>query len=337
MTMYNLTMENVQSTLEKLASQNDDRTSVFDVEIVRLENSSLTLGGRLLSQSQLEVLTHHFSNWQLDTSSIQILQKGDLPRMHVGANLTGLYDRPTLYLPLSSELSYGTEVEVLEDQEHWAFTRQQDGYLGWIFKSHLTEGEVTPPTHLVLTPSCELRAQPHIKSEVTTRLVSGTSVALEDENGEWAKVTAHKTGWMPFAFLRAINELPKSTEEKRETLIEDSTRMIGIPYVWGGISGNGIDCSGFVRLLHQWIGIDLPRDADMQYAAAKPVEPPFEVGDLLFFREPGKKRPVTHVGMSLGGWRMIHSSQANNGVYIDDVQERETLKQNFVSAGSFLR
>jgi cell wall-associated NlpC family hydrolase len=67
------------------------------------------------------------------------------------------------------------------------------------------------------------------------------------------------------------------------------------------------------------------------------VEPPFEVGDLLFFREPGKKRPVTHVGMSLGGWRMIHASQANNGVYIDDVQERETLKQNFVSAGSFLR
>jgi gamma-D-glutamyl-L-lysine dipeptidyl-peptidase len=113
--------------------------------------------------------------------------------------------------------------------------------------------------------------------------------------------------------------------------------MIGVPYVWGGISGNGIDCSGFVRLLHKWIGIDLPRDADMQYASAKPVEPPFEVGDLLFFREPGKKRPVTHVGISLGSWRMIHSSQANNGVYIEDVQGREALKQNFVSAGSFLR
>jgi cell wall-associated NlpC family hydrolase len=75
----------------------------------------------------------------------------------------------------------------------------------------------------------------------------------------------------------------------------------------------------------------------MQYAAAKPVEPPFEAGDLLFFREPGKKRPVTHVGMSLGGWRMVHASQGNNGVYVDNVQNREELNQIFVSAASFLR
>ena len=113
--------------------------------------------------------------------------------------------------------------------------------------------------------------------------------------------------------------------------------MIGVPYVWGGISGNGIDCSGLARLLHKWIGLDLPRDADMQYRMAKPIEPPFEVGDLVFFREPGKKRQVTHMGVSLGGWRMIHSSQGRNGVYVDEVQERATLKQNFVSAGSFLR
>jgi cell wall-associated NlpC family hydrolase len=335
--MYNQNMETVQSTLEMLASQTDQRTSVFEVEILSIQDSSLALSGRLLNEAQLDALTHQFSNWKLDTASIQILQKGDLPRMHVGTNLTGLYDRPTLYLPLSSELCYGTGVEILEEEEKWVFTRQQDGYLGWIFKSHLTEGAVIQPTHLVLAPSCELRAQPDVKSEVTTRLVSGTGVALEEGDGEWAKVVANKTGWVPCSFLRAIHELPKSLEAKRKTLIDDSARMIGVPYVWGGISGNGIDCSGFVRLLHKWIGIDLPRDADMQYASAKPVEPPFEVGDLLFFREPGKKRPVTHVGISLGGWRMIHSSQANNGVYIEDVQEREALKQNFVSAGSFLR
>ena len=330
-------MEEIQSSLDKLASQNDDRTSVFDVEIVSIHASSLALSGRLLNDAQLDALTHQFSNWKLDTSSIQILQKGDLPRMYVGTNLTGLYDGPTLFLPLSSELCYGTEVEILEEQERWAFTRQQDGYLGWIFKSHLTEGAITQPTHLVLAPSCELRVQSDPESQVMTRLVSGTGVTVEDVNGDWAKVIANKTGWVPCSFLRAIHQLPKSLEEKRKTLLEDSARMIGVPYVWGGISGNGIDCSGFVRLLHRWVGIDLPRDADMQHAAANPVEPPFEVGDLLFFREPGKKRPVTHVGMSLGGWRMIHASQANNGVYVDDVQQKEILKQNFVSAGSFLR
>ena len=113
--------------------------------------------------------------------------------------------------------------------------------------------------------------------------------------------------------------------------------MIGVPYLWGGTSGNGIDCSGFVRLLHKWVGMDISRDADMQHATARPVEPPLEVGDLLFFREGGSQRKITHVGISLDGWTMIHASRRNNGVYVDDVQERESLKEIFVSAGSFLR
>jgi SH3-like domain-containing protein len=330
-------MENIQSTLDMLAAQSDHRTSVFDIEIVRLQNASLTLSGRLLDESQLEVLARHFSKWKLDTVSIRILYKGDLPRMHVTTNLTGLYDKPTLHLPLSSQLSYGTEVEILEEEGNWFFTRQNDGYLGWVYKSHLAEGSPRQGTHLVLAPSCELRAQPDPASEIVTRLVSGASVAVEAVHGEWANVVANQTGWMPLSLLRAIGELPKSMEEKRKTLVEDSAGMIGVPYVWGGISGNGIDCSGLTRLLHKWIGLDIPRDADMQHAAAQPVEPPFEVGDLLFFREIGKQRLVTHVGLSLGGWKMVHASQGRNGAYIDDVQERESLKQIFVSAGSFLR
>jgi cell wall-associated NlpC family hydrolase len=160
---------------------------------------------------------------------------------------------------------------------------------------------------------------------------------VEEIRGEWSKVIANRTGWLPASFLRAVDDLPQTIEEKRKTLIEDSSRMIGVPYVWGGISGNGIDCSGLTRLLHKWVGLDLPRDADMQHAAANPVEPPFETGDLLFFREIGKERSVTHVGVSLGGWTMIHASQGRNGVYVDDVQEMLSLKAIFVSAGSFLR
>ncbi len=112
--------------------------------------------------------------------------------------------------------------------------------------------------------------------------------------------------------------------------------MIDTSYLWGGTRGNGTDCSGFARLLHHWVGVEIPRDADMQYAAAKPVEPPFKVGDLFFFAERDSSRKITHIGVSLGGWRMIHSSRSRNGVYIDDVQEVNFLKEIFVSAGSFL-
>jgi cell wall-associated NlpC family hydrolase len=330
-------MDNIQSTLNMLASQSDHRTSVFDIEIVRLQNTSLTLSGRLLNESQLEALARHFSNWKLDTASIRILHKGVLPRMHVSTNLTGLYEKPTFGMPLSSELCYGTEVEILDEEGKWVFTRQPDGYLGWAYKSYLIEGSAAQATHIVLAPSYELRAQPDITSEIMTRVVSGTRVAVEEIGGVWTKVIANKTGWMPSSLLRAISDLPESLEDKRKTLIEDSARMTGVPYLWGGISGNGIDCSGLARLLHRWVGVDIPRDADMQHATARPVEPPFEVGDLFFFRGSGSERQITHVGVSLGGWNMIHSSRGRNGVYIDDVQERESLKQIFVSTGSFLR
>ena len=330
-------MINLQSKLDELASQHDRRISVFDIKIQGTQNGTFALTGCLLDESQLGTLSHHFPDLKLDTASIRILHGSHLPRMHVATNLTGLYEQPTFGMPLSSELQYGTEVEILDGQGRWVFTRQKDGYLGWVYKPYLAEGLATKASHLVLAPSCELRAGPDDTSEIVTRVLSGTGVVLEEINGNWAKVTVSKTGWMPLMLLRAITDIPESIEEKRKTLIEDAMRMIGVPYLWGGTSGNGIDCSGFVRLLHRWVGVDVPRDADMQHAAAKPVEPPFEIGDLFFFAESESKRKITHMGMSFGGWKMVHSSRGRNGVYIDNVQKRQSLKEIYVSAGSFLR
>jgi hypothetical protein len=237
---------------------------------------------------------------------------------------------------------YGTELEVLDEDGKWIFARQTDGYLGWVYRPYLGEGIAPAATHLVLAPAAEIHAEPIETSEVLTRIVSGTGVVLSEDEGEetrdgWSCVKANKTGWIPSHHLRSRNHLPQTLEEKHSTLLNDSLRMMGVPYLWGGMSGNGIDCSGFAQLLHRWVGMDIPRDADMQCNAANPVEPPYEIGDLIFFGEGGSIRDITHVGISLGGWRVIHSSRSHNGVYVDDLQERKSLMDIFICAGSYLR
>ena len=327
----------MQNILDDFAKAVDNRTSLFDVRIDSETNETLTLSGRVLDKSQLDKLPRLFPDRKLDTTSIRILNSETHSHVHVATNITGLYERPTFGMPLSSELQYGTELDILDTEGNWAFTLQKDGYLGWAYRPYLSEEQVMTPTHLVLSPVIELREAPDKIGEVITRLVGGTGVSLVEKRDEWSLVKANKTGWLPSSALRTLTGIPESVEEKQALLVEDAMRMAGVPYLWGGTSGNGIDCSGFMRLLHRWSGIAIPRDADMQSNAAFPVEPPYQIGDLFFFAEESSNRSITHVGMSLGGWKMIHSSRTHNGVDVDNVQEVKFLKEKFTNAGSFLR
>ena len=119
-------------------------------------------------------------------------------------------------------------------------------------------------------------------------------------------------------------------------MVADSQRYTGVPYLWGGISAFGFDCSGYAQLLYRLVGLSIPRDADMQLAQGRRVEPPFAPGDLLFFGSGAGHRPISHVGVSLGGWRMVHASRPRNGVYVDDVQETSWLREIFVDAATYI-
>jgi cell wall-associated NlpC family hydrolase len=158
-----------------------------------------------------------------------------------------------------------------------------------------------------------------------------------------------QSGWVPAADLRGLTTLPTDEADRRAQIVADAARFIGVPYLWGGCTAFGIDCSGFAQMLYRLIGVAIPRDADMQCAAGRPIEsaptgpqmseaaaPPFEPGDLLFFGEPGESRTITHIGVSLGGWRIVHSSRSRNGVYEDDVQAVEHLRAGFIAARTFL-
>lgn len=320
----------------------DRRVNVFEIGLSRLEGNVLYLNGRLLEESNLRALEdglrQRFPDLILDASAVTIARQGSPRRMAVGTNLTSVHDSTSFLAEQVTQMLNGVTVEVLWQQERWGFVRQEDGYLGWTYLPYLTDQLPEPPTHLFVAPVSLLYVAADKESAILTRVLGGTAACASAVQDEWAQIemAGGWKGWAPTGHLRALSDLPSEAGERRDLLVKDAHRMTGVPYLWGGCSANGIDCSGFAQLMHRTIGITIPRDADMQFAAGQEVEAPFQVGDLLFFGEKGEQRRITHVGISLGGWNMIHSSRSRNGVQVDDVQSVPHLRDSFLCAATYI-
>lgn len=323
------------------ARHSDTREQLFDLYLDVLSANQAVFSGRVLDaallaefQQAAQALTPSVI---IDTRLVTVLRREPAERLHVAVNLTSLHREPSWLAEQLTQLLYGAALDVLAEDGRWVFVRCADGYLGWAYRPYLSAAEQPPATHLVTAPAAALWDGPHAPAAQISRIFGGTAVQVLEVLGSRAYVQANRSGWLALADLRALDAIPHIAGVLRDQMLRDAFRMIGVPYVWGGSAANGIDCSGFAQLVHRWAGITLRRDADMQMADGRPVEPQaMRPGDLAFFGEAGETRKVTHVALSLGGWKIIHSSRANNGVYCDDIQQVEHLRTEYLGSVSYL-
>ncbi|MCD8511288.1 MAG: C40 family peptidase [Bacillus sp. (in: Bacteria)] len=238
---------------------------------------------------------------------------------------------------MQSQVLYGQTVVIMEEKEDWFYvyvpeqpsSKLAKGYPGWLPKRQVTSKEAVAlgksfqSFAVVTAPTAWL----YDGNEPVLEISFQTRLPVVSETDKWISVmTPHGNQKLKTTEAKVIpqgNGFDNATGDK---LIEIGEAFLGLPYLWGGMSGFGFDCSGLSYTLHRAFGITIPRDASDQSKEGKLVERvALQRGDLVFFaKEEGKGR-VYHVGMYYGDGRMIHAPSAGKGIEIVSI---DTTKYN---------
>lgn len=187
------------------------------------------------------------------------------------------------------QLLLGAVVTVFEDRDGWAFLQASDGYVGYVRTVAL--GDVAAPTHMVATPATHAYRDESFKSPDLMSLTFGARLTVVDERRKFFETNA---GFVPKSHLRPIDR-PFADP------VTVAQMHFGVPYLWGGNSTRGIDCSGLVAVGLLACGMACPADSDMQQAAlGGDVTGDLRRGDLLFWKG--------HVGLMVDPDTLIHAN-----------------------------
>ena len=240
--------------------------------------------------------------------------------------VANLYSHPSDQSDVVSQAIYGSNVTLLTARGEWSRIQTADRYKGWIPSRHLrliqngsgyaTSGVVVQVESLFANIYREpdvTRHKPVVTVPFETRLV-----VMPDANVPDAKAQGKGTheGWLQVrlpdkssAWIQTGDVVSDPKPLSIPESIELAKRFLGIPYLWGGSSSFGFDCSGFTQMLLRVRGVIMPRDADKQAAWAGVIaveRKDLQPGDLLFFGPSPKN--ITHTGMFIGNGQFIHDS-----------------------------
>ncbi|TJV45362.1 MAG: NlpC/P60 family protein [Mesorhizobium sp.] len=219
----------------------------------------------------------------------------------ITASVADLRKAPRPDAGINTQLLFGDDVLVFEDREGWAWVQaERDGYVGYVADMMLG-GRDRAPTHIVSVPRTFLYPGPDLRFPIAGQLSMGSTVtvarAAETRGTHYAVLPSGEA--VISGHLRPIGE-------RASDYVSVAEMFLGTPYLWGGVSGFGIDCSGLVQLAMRMAGKNVLRDSDMQAASiGEPLDPGADFsglrrGDLVFWKG--------HVAVMTDAETMIHAN-----------------------------
>jgi cell wall-associated NlpC family hydrolase len=339
----------------------DSRVAVFDVTVAQQGGVAIARGDVDDQKSKEDALSslHKILGGQV-IDSIRVLpdpQLGDTRFGIVAASVGNVRSNPRNSAELSTQVLMGTVVKLLKKQGGYYYVQMPDHYIGWL------EGNAMKVTTaagvdewngaqkvIVTTYFTMVRQEPDRAAMPVSDAVAGVLMKNVRTSGSWVAVELPdgRKGYIEKANVEEFKSWKKSRKLTAENVEKTAKMFVGIPYLWGGTSPKGMDCSGFTKTVFRLNGLELYRDADQQAEAGDEVKPGenfenLEKGDLLFFGRKGsadKPERISHVGIYLEKQEFIHTPGGSwvkfNSFDPAAPNYSESLRKSFVRARRYI-
>ncbi len=219
-----------------------------------------------------------------------------------------------------TQVNRGTALTIIGQQNEWykISINGKEGYISSYYVN-VVEDENKTQTGLITGSVVNFRMGPSTTYGTLGQLLKGTLVTVLSTEGDWVKIQYNGTTGYVFSAYISIGAEGSGAAVSGDEVLAYADQFIGVPYLYGGTTPLGFDCSGFTQYVFKHFGVSIPRTASSQYSAyVKVSRDQLQKGDLVFFSGPGSSS-IKHVGIYAGDGKFINSPSTGNYVRYDNL------------------